>query len=178
MAIFGSRRGAADKLALPLMIFAFLAVGGFLYWLNVTAQPTEVAVVEEAPTRESGASAILSAEDFLADPAQYDGRIVEVNGARVASRLGTQAFWLEDPRSPFLVKMSPDLVEAGTEVLTEQSVVLVGTVHILTDSTLLVWDSLGAFTNPGDRTVAEFAIDSPFLEATLVEAQEMGGGSS
>ncbi len=42
MANFGSRRGFADKLSLPLMILAFLVVIGFLYWLNVTAEPTQV----------------------------------------------------------------------------------------------------------------------------------------
>ena len=40
MATLGSRRGFADKLSLPLMIVSFLILGGFLYWLSVTAQPT------------------------------------------------------------------------------------------------------------------------------------------
>ena len=63
MVSFGSRRGFADRLSLPLMVVAFLAVGGFLYWLNITAQPTEVAVAEEPGETASGASAILCRAD-------------------------------------------------------------------------------------------------------------------
>jgi len=42
MATLGSRRGFADKLSLPLMVLSFVILGGFLYWLNITAEPTEV----------------------------------------------------------------------------------------------------------------------------------------
>jgi len=176
MANYGSRKGFADRLALPLMVLAFLVVGGFLYWLSVTAEPTEVVIVEEDTTRESGASAILDVEDFLSDPGQYQGRIVEVLGARVASRLGPQAFWIGPDDNPFLVKMGSDLLEAGSNVLVEQRVDLIGTVWMMSDSTLVVWDSLGAFPNQGDRIVAEFAVGSPFLEIMEVRSQAPGGG--
>ncbi len=88
MGKFGSRRGFADRLSLPLMILAFLAVIGFLYWLNITAEPTQVAIVEERMERTSGASAILNVTDFLSDASQYEGQLIEVTEARVASRLG------------------------------------------------------------------------------------------
>ena len=169
MAKFGSRRGFADKLSLPLMILAFLVVVGFLYWLNVTAEPTEVVIVEEEDPRESTASAILSVEDFLTDAGQYQDQTVEVTNARVASRLGPQAFWIGPDDAPFLVKMGAELVEAGTEVGLEDQVTLVGTVYTMTDSTHAAWDALGAFPNEGDKIVAEFAIGSPFLEVTTVE---------
>jgi hypothetical protein len=169
MAKFGSRRGFADKLSLPLMILAFLVVVGFLYWLNVTAEPTEVAIVEEEDPRESSASAILSVADFLTDAGQYQDQVVEVTNARVASRLGPQAFWIGPDDAPFLVKMGVDLVDAGTEITPEDMVTLVGTVHTMTDSTHAAWDVLGAFPEDGDRIVAEFAIGSPFLEVTVIE---------
>ena len=60
MANLGSRKGFADKLALPLMILAFLVVIGFLYWLNATAEPTEIVIEEEADARTSSASAAFS----------------------------------------------------------------------------------------------------------------------
>jgi hypothetical protein len=176
MAKFGSRRGFADKLSLPLMVLAFLVVIGFLYWLNITAEPTEVTIVEEE-MRSSGASAILDEVDFLADAAQYEGRVVEVTNARVASRLGPQAFWIGPDDAPFLVKMAPEVVEAGTEVLIEQRLTLVGSVFIMSDSAHAAWDAQGAFPNDGDRIVAEFAIGSPFLEASSIERPgETGGG--
>ncbi len=174
MANFGSRGGAADKLTLPLMILAFLAVIGFLYWLNITAEPTQIEIVEEAE-RSSSASAILSVDDFLAGAAQYEGQVVEVTDARVASRLGPQAFWIGPDDRPFLVKMGPDLVSAGTEVLVEQTLTLVGSVWTMTDSAHAAWDTQGAFANEGDKIVAEFAIGSPFLEVHEIVTPDAGG---
>jgi hypothetical protein len=164
------------------MILAFLVVIGFLYWLNVTAEPTQVAIVEEDDPRESTASAILNVADFLTDASQYEGQVVEVTSARVASRLGPQAFWIGPDDAPFLVKMGSDLVTEGPEVALEDVVTLVGTACTMTDSTHAAWDALGAFPNDGDRIVAEFAIGSPFLEATVIEgpggAGEAGGTGS
>jgi hypothetical protein len=178
MANFGSRRGFADKLSLPLMILAFVVVIGFLFWLNVTAKPTQVDIVEEEVRASSGASAILSEADFLSGPGQYEGQIVEVTDARVASGLGSQAFWIGPDGTPFLVKMGPELVEAGTQVLNLQRLHLTGTVWVMSDSTHAAWDALGAFPNEGDRIVAEFAIGSPFLEVTAIEVQSGTGGDA
>lgn len=173
MANFGSRRGSAEKLALPLMLLAFILGGGFLYWLAITAEPTEVAIVEEVEGTGGGASSILTLEDFLANPEGQVDAVVEVTGARVASRLGTQAFWIGPDDSPFLVKLAPGLVEAGTPILVESIVTVIGSVYMMSDSVLNSWDQLGVFSSEGDRIVAEFA--TAFLEATAVEAQ--GGGS-
>ena len=122
MAILGSRRGSADQLSLPLMILAFVLVGGFLFWLNRTAEPTELAIEEAAPEAVHGASAILTLEDFLENPEGQVDAVVGVNGARIASRLGTEAFWIGPDDAPYLVKMAPALVEAGQEILVESVV--------------------------------------------------------
>ena len=169
MAILGSRRGSADQLSLPLMILAFVLVGGFLFWLNRTAEPTELAIEEAAPEMVHGASAILTIEDFLANPVGQVDAVVEVNGARIASRLGTQAFWIGPNEAPYLVKMAPGLVEAGQEVMVESMVTVVGTVYMMSDSILSAWDEQGVFANAGDRIVAEFA--TSFLEARVIEAE-------
>jgi len=174
MATLGSRRGFADKLSLPLMIVSFLILGGFLYWLNITAQPTEVAIVEETTDEGPGASAILALDDFLANPEGQLESVVEVTGARVASRLGTQAFWIGPDDRPYLVKMGPGVIEAGTDVLVESFVNITGTVFMMSDSVLSAWDGMGVFSNEGDRIVAEFA--TSFLEAAAIES--MGGGGA
>ena len=176
MATFGSRRGFSDKLSLPLMVLAFLFVGGFLYWLSVTAEPTEVVIVEEEVDESSGASAILDVIEFIDGAGQFAGQVVEVNGAQIVNRLGEQAFWIGTADRPFLVKMSPALLETGPSILVEQVVTVVGEVHILTDSVLTAWDSLGTFPTETDRFLAEFSLDSPFLEASSVEAQAPAGG--
>jgi hypothetical protein len=174
MANLGSRRGSADQLALPLMILSFVLVGGFLYWLNVSAEPTVVAIEEAAPEHQSGASAILDLADFLENPEGQIDALVEVNAARVASRLGTQAFWVGPDDSPFLVRMSPELVAEGGDIQVESIVTIVGTVYMMSDSVLASWDEQGVFSNEGDRIVAEFA--TSFLEARSVEAE--GGGAA
>ncbi len=176
MATLGSRRGFADKLSLPLMIVSFLILGGFLYWLSVTAEPTEVAIAEETTDEGPGASAILALDDFLANPEGQLDAVVEITGARVASRLGTQAFWIGPDDRPYLVKMGPEVIEAGTDVLVESIVNITGTVFMMSDSVLTAWDGQGVFSNEGDRIVAEFA--TSFLEAALVEPMGGGGGAN
>ena len=176
MATFGSRRGFSEKLSLPLMVLAFLVVGGFLYWLSITAEPTEVVIVEEEVDAGSGASAILDVVDFLEAPGDYEGQIIEVTGAQVVNRLGEQAFWIGTADAPFLVKMSPTLLETQPSVLVQQVVTVVGQVHILTDSVMTSWDSLGTFPTDTDRFLAEFSLNSPFLEVESVEVQTRGGG--
>ena len=173
MATLGSRRGFADKLSLPLMIVSFLIVGGFLYWLNVTAEPTEVAIEEEVGSEGPRASAILALDDFLANPEGQIDAVVEVTGARIASRLGTQAFWIGPDDRPYLVKMGAELVEAGTEILVESTVNITGSVFMMSDSVLTSWDELGMFANEGDRIVAEFA--TSFIEAVAISS--FGGGA-
>lgn len=176
MATFGSRRGFAEKFSLPLMIAAFLAVAGFLYWLNITAEPTEVVTVEEGRERTAGVAAILDADDFLSEPSRYEGQTVEVTGARVSSRLGPQAFWIGPDDRPFLVKLAPPAIEADVSVSSGQVVSIVGAVLIMTDSVLVAWGDAGAFPTEGDRMVAEFALGSPYLEASDVQMGESEAG--
>lgn len=177
MASLGSRGGFVEKLALPLMVLSFLVLAGFLYWLSITAQPTEVAIAEES-TEERGSEvgSILSQADFLANPEGQVDAVVEVTGARVASRLGPQAFWIGPDDRPYLVKMSPELVESNPQVLIESVVNIIGSVHMMSDSVLTDWDALGVFTNEGDRIVAEFA--TSFLEATEIDRMGGGGGGN
>jgi hypothetical protein len=176
MASLGSRRGFAEKLSLPLMVLAFLAVGGFLYWLTVTAEPTEVVIAEPEEESGPGNAAMVDSPTFLAGPAQYLSQTVEVTGARVSSRLGAHAFWIGPDDRPFLVKMGPQVLATNPQVLVEQIVTIVGEVHMMSDSALAAWDAAGAFPNAGDKIVAEFAVGSPFLEASAILAQRTGGG--
>lgn len=174
MATFGSRRGFAEKFSLPLMIVAFVAVAGFLYWLNVTAEPTEVVVAEQGRARTAGVSAILDVDDFLAEPVRFEGQTVEVTDARVSSLVGPQAFWIGPDDRPFLVKMAPPAIEASASVSSGQVLSLVGTVYMMTDSALVAWGDAGAFPTEGDRAVAAFAVGSLFLEASEVRGTEAG----
>jgi hypothetical protein len=157
------------------MIVSFLVLGGFLYWLNITAEPTEVTIVEETSDEGPTASSVLTVNDFLANPEGQIDATVRVTGARIASRLGSQAFWIGPDDQPYLVKMAPALVAANTPVLVESMVNVTGSVYMMSDSVLASWDTLGVFANEGDRIVAEFA--TSFLEATNIQTVSGSGGS-
>ena len=165
MSDLGSRRGGVEKYSLPLMVAAFVLIAGFLYWLNLAAQPTEVEVVETGET-ETGVTTV-TLEAFMMDPAQYDGQEIRITETRVASPLGTQAFWAGPNDNPFLVKLAPGLVEEGVTVEPGTIVTVIGTVSMMSDSVLISWSDAGAFQSEGDRIVAEFALR--FVEIRLIE---------
>jgi hypothetical protein len=216
MAILGSRRGAADALSIPLMILAFLVVGGFLYWLSITAEETEVEIVEGEGEEEEmiPTAATLTQSEFLGGAAEYEGQTIEVTNVRVASRLGPKAFWVGPDDNPYLVKIDEELfgppaaegdtaradtaameteeapaegemAEADTAQAEERPdptelvevdarLNVIGTVHLMNDSVLSAWDTLGVFTNEGDRIVAEFA--TSFLQAIRIrEGRQQAG---
>jgi len=148
-----------------MMVVTFVLIAGFLYWLNLAARPTEVEVAESGDT-ETGVTTV-TLEAFLADPAQYDGQEIRITETRVASPLGSQAFWAGPDDNPFLVKLAPGLLEQGVTVEPGTTVTVIGTVSMMSDSVLISWSDAGAFENEGDRIVAEFA--ERFMEIRLIE---------
>jgi len=177
MADNASRRGAAN-LGVPLMVVAFVAIGGFMYWLNLQAKEYEATqVVEvEAPTDPGtieGAVTVAAAELQL-DASPYEGQMVTLAGLPVASELGTQGFWLEMPnRNPFLVALNDDLMAQGITATQGQSATVTGLVLAVNDSILSRWSDAGTISE-GDRLAAEFA--THFIEAALVRVVGGEGG--
>ena len=110
MAENASRRGAAN-LGMPLMIVAFIVIGGFLYWLNLQAAEERASEIEEETAAETTAGlsggTLVAATDIQTDATQYEGQEIRLEGLAVASGLGQQGFWLELPnRNPFLKRGS------------------------------------------------------------------------
>ena len=60
-----SRRGAAN-LGMPLMIVAFIVIGGFLYWLNLQAVEEQAVEITDTPVEETedltGATVVAAAD--------------------------------------------------------------------------------------------------------------------
>lgn len=171
-----SRRGAAN-LGMPLMIVAFLAMAGFLYWLNLQAQADAAsrAVVEDVP-EEAGpmAGTVVPGTDLQTDPSPYEGMTIKVEGLSVAGGMGTQGFWLELPnKNPFLVYMSEAAQAEGLTVTAGQVVTVSGTIHAMSDSVLNAWSASGGI-GEGDRLAAEFA--THFLEAQQIQVSGGTGG--
>ena len=178
----GSRRGAAEKAALPLMIVAFLGIAGFLYWLNVTAVGTTSAVVT-APEEDPFADAIsIPASSLETNPLQFEGARLRISGVAVVSRVGDQAFWTQLPNEEnFFVKMGPELTGDSVPVTVSSGEIasfVVGTLHIMNDSTLDAWEAQGAFENtPTGRLEAEFAdlyLELDHFEPSAPAAEETG----
>lgn len=178
-----SRRGAAS-LGVPLMIVAFLAMLGFLYWLNIQskkqaeARQAEIAEQQAADQAEEDAGVErISGTSLQGDVSGFVGATVRVDSLSVASGLGQQGFWLELPnKNPFLVSLSPAVKADSTTVSPGQMVTVVGTVHEMKDSVLDAWSNTGAI-GEGDRLAAEFA--TYFIEATRVRTiRQSGTGGS
>jgi hypothetical protein len=172
-----SRRGAVD-MGMPLMLLAFVAIGGFMFWLNgqATAEREMRLVEEAAAAEEEGRTAgiqTVAPADIQMDATPFEGQEIRVSGVEVASLLGTQGFWLEMPNgNPFLVSLTPEVTAAGTTVEPGRMATVVGTVVLMTDSILTVWTEGGSIAE-GDRIVAEFA--THFIEATDVRVSGGGG---
>jgi hypothetical protein len=185
MANFGPRRGAAN-LGLPLMLATFVLLGGFMYWLYVTAEPTqppEVEEVEEAP-EDNYVGTTVAAEDLKTGADAYVGQVIRVRGLEVSSTMGRQAFFLDLPASddlpatPFLIRMVPALADSMRVGMGDEATV-VGTLMLMTDSIVNDWVESGGISE-NDRLLVEFA--THFIEAdeiqTTTPAPEGGSAGS
>ncbi len=175
-----SRRGASN-LGMPLMIVAFLAMIGFMYWLNLQAKAQEAekaAVVAERQAADSvdnddmGAITI-PASDIQMDATPFVGQLVRLQDVPVASGLGKEGFWLEMPnKNPFLVSMTDAVKAEGAAPQPGQNVTVIGTILPMNDSVVSAWAAAGSI-GEGDRLAAEFA--THFLSAQRVRVT--GGGA-
>lgn len=169
MATLKSRAGAA-KLGAPLMVLSFLMVAGFMYWLSVTAEPTEVVEVTPDAVLEN----VVSFEAFSAGPSEYLAEVVSLEDVTVTSLLGYHSFWtnlVDANATAYLLHLSDSLVaDSLVSVSTGMVVTVTGTVTAMNDSILDAWDAAGAYSVAVDRTLAEFAEN--FIEVTLIEMPE------
>ena len=85
-----SRRGAAN-LGMPLMIAAFIVIGGFLYWLYLQAEAERQLELQEAAriaaeeAEREAMGEILAPSALQLDASPYEGRIVSLEDVEVAS---------------------------------------------------------------------------------------------
>ncbi len=171
------------SLNLPLMIVAFLAMGAFLFWLNVTSEPTEFAIAEEREAEEETPAQLVQLSALQQDASTYDLTRVRVRDARVSLLVGSGAFMVESSEEglpPFLIRIDPVQVDEEVTVLPQDRVTVAGLIQAMSDSVISAWEEQGVFTQEGQRALAEFAIY--FLEADEIEVrtatpQGDGGGT-
>ncbi|MEX0856285.1 MAG: hypothetical protein WD056_01830 [Gemmatimonadota bacterium] len=161
--------GALNTLA---MVAAFLVIGGFLYWLAVASEPTQLAVAEEGEQPQP-----ISMVAFGGNPVGYAGMLVELEAVTVQETLGTEAFLfgLTDG-APYLVRISDAPGTASVPQVVPGDVVLItGRVEMMADSVLAAWDAEGVFTDPAYRTTVESF--QSFIEAGTLQLQEPVGAA-
>lgn len=175
-----SRRGAVD-MGMPLMILAFLIIGGFMFWLSgQAANERELRIIEEeaaaaAEAEARVAAATVAPEDIQMDATPFEGDDITLPALNIASLLGTQGFWLEMPNgNPFLVSMSADVMAEGLAINMGSMATVSGVVTAMNDSILTAWTDAGTIGET-DRIVAEFA--AHFIEARDVSVAPGQGGA-
>jgi hypothetical protein len=168
------RRSSGGQLTIVFMAIAIVLVVGFMYWLAVSSEPSQVAAVrensgDEAPTIDDSPAAV-DTDQFAADPAAYRGRNVELQNVTVAAPIGTHAFWIDLPGGqPFLVRMAQSVVAEGRAVRAGETVSISGPVFERTDSVISAWQQEGVITTDGQRMEVEFA-------QNFIEARRVAGG--
>ena len=175
MAETGSRRGAASTTSLILATVAVVAIGGLIYWLNVTAEPTQVELTPEDTASEEPVSdvPIVALEDLRAEIAEYENIEFEMRGQTVNSLLGDQGFWIGPQDNPFLVMMDSAMASSTDAVEPNDTLNVRGTLRTMADSILDRWEEEGVISGQGERAVASFA--EYFMNASQVRPAAGGG---
>lgn len=165
-----SRLGASN-LVIPIVVIVFIIIVVALRMLGrgeesaTEAEGDSAAAATAAPAGpDAGAAAVpVTAEQLQAAPQQFENRVVTVT-LPVASPVGTQAFFLDVPRSPFLVKIGEALAAQGQAIPTG-TVTVEGPLLAMTDSTRQDWVAKGLVPQQ-DQVLVEFA--THFIEARSI----------
>jgi len=185
MPLLGSRRGQTN-LGLPLMILTFIVMGGFMYWLYVTAEPTQSAVVEvedDGASEVAGTSSgtLVPVDSLKTSPEAYEGQLIRVEGVEVAQEMGGRTYYVDLPEtvalpaSSFLVRLDDDLAAAGTSAAMGTALTMVGTLSVMNDSTVSEWEESGSIGEV-DRMLAEVA--THYLLVEEIENTSGAGGEA
>ncbi|MDT8340744.1 MAG: hypothetical protein RQ751_04460 [Longimicrobiales bacterium] len=159
------------------MVLTFLLLGGFMYWLYATAEPTQQTVIEEVEDEgepDDPSVTVVSAEELKTAPGTYAGQTVRLRGVSISSTMGRQVFFVDLPASadlpstPFLVRALP---EAAAELTPDAEVSLTGVMVPMADSVVTDWLGAGIISE-NDRLLVEFA--THFIEATRVRTGTSG----
>jgi hypothetical protein len=152
----------SEKLRFPLMILAALSIAGFIWWLAVFTEPTQMAIAQEDATEEVDDSPFLELDTFQQIFQDMEGQRVRLEGVEVATMIGPQAFLTSLPDgTPLVVRIMPG--GAGAPIAAEDVLDVSGTVRAMSDQVLDAWEAEGVITDPTAREIAGFG--SHFYEA-------------
>ena len=164
------------------MVLALVLVAGFLTWLGVASEPSEVAVVEESDTAgaqpgDGLAFTEVPKDTLAAAKERFEGQRIRVAGVQVTGSLGPGIFWGElgsqSNQIPILVRMDSSLVSGGLQVQQGGTYTITGLVQRMTDSVSAAWGSEGAFADEGAQMQSTFA--DYYIRASNIRPSQAGG---
>jgi len=131
-----------------LSVVALLAIGGFMYWLNLQSKQVEAERAAELAAQVE-AERDLNAGDLLNDPAGSVGRTAVMDSISVGASLGQGVFTLAlSGSSQYPVLLGPDAIQrlrmANTTLYGGDVVFVAGRVYTLNDSIRGAWVAEGA----------------------------------
>jgi hypothetical protein len=169
----------SGALNLPLMIVAFLAIAGFLYWLSITSEPTEFAVAEETLDDQLGPALDLTLEQFGENADGYIGSRIRITDVQVQTLVGADAFWFSFPQedvNDYLVRVDRTRVDSDIQILPGDRLTVSGTVHPMTDSVIEAWEQWGVLRDEAQRPAV--MVLEGFLEADSIGIHAEAGGDT
>lgn len=174
MTSMASRKGAAPA-GMILMVLAFASMAGLMYWLNIAAQPSSLAVVEDPSGAGDFEGMIaVAADSFGVDPAAFLGETVVLSNLPVNQMLGPSFFLVEaGVTQNYLVRLGPDPVAEGVILLPGDVVSVRGLVGEMTDELAASWAEAGVL-GEGEAVVA--LINPTYITASVVEVAGAAGG--
>jgi len=171
MATLRESQAGAANLGIPLMILSFVVVAGFVYWLSVTAKPTEVFYEDEVEL-----VGVISFQEFSDAPGDYVDKVISLEGLLLADPYGNHFQWinlLDANNNGYLLYYSDSLRADTTIVLSNLSagvtVDMTGTVRQTTDSIVALWETGGAFKSPVEALVAKGTFHLSFIEVNGIQ---------
>ncbi len=164
-----------------LMVVAFLGMGAFLFWLNITAQTPELAIIEGSTPDSLTASAVtVQAAVLGADPMAQAGQLIRVEDVDVAGAIGSTAFWtqLEGRNDPFLVHMDAAVAADSIVVGPGDRVTIVGNIYAMSDSVADAWEAAGSISENQKFEVTFAASYLEIMNLMVIRAGGGGGGEN
>lgn len=153
------------------MVAALVMIAGLMFWLNVRAKATAVAVVEDGPVVEDVSNVVdVAVDTFGADPMAFAGRNIRLGPVAVPGLVGSAAFFVQVPGEtgqpgPYLIMMDSTLIADGMTVAGGDRVVVVGVVRRMTDGVADQW-IIDGLIGEGEKIIVTFAEN--FIEASEV----------
>lgn len=153
---------SAGSLTWLWMVLAVITVAGFLTWLGLKSEPTQVTVVEddeESAVMVPGAE-VIPKDTLAADKSAWEAQLIQVANVAATGSLGERVFWgeLGDPANqvPILIRLD-SAAAAELQPQMGAAYTVAGLVFPMSDSMAGAWLEEGLLAGEGERMQAGFA---------------------